>query len=94
MEGNSSDGQNGHNRLTVSTIINLTNEYDLNQLGWHLDELPSYTANLKFYLKKKGEIQEGGLWQTLENKKAKKHKKELKNNKDNRLGKSKPRHTR
>jgi hypothetical protein len=30
MEGHSSDNQNGHNRLTMSNIINLTIEYDLN----------------------------------------------------------------
>jgi len=36
-------------------------EATTSQLSWYLDELSSYTANLKIYIKKKGKIQEGGL---------------------------------
>jgi len=73
-------------------------EATTSQLGWHPDELPSYTANLKILLKKGEKIQEGGLGQNPRRKyrKAKKKKTEKKsniNNKNNRLRKSKPRHS-
>jgi len=45
-------------------------ESTTSQLGWHPDELPSYTAKLKF-IKKRGEIQEGGLGQNPQKRKQK-----------------------
>ena len=71
-------------------------EATTSQLGWHPDELPSYTANLKFYLKKGGKYKREDQTKTLEKERKKtenqqKQTKDKKSQNNNHLRKSKPR---